>query len=203
MSKLLQIGVLEPSLIIVEGLQSVFLKWGLNCRLTRIESLDDVSDSISRYSLDVIGVNPSVVQHRAKFFQSLKCQSVDVRWVGIVYAYYDQHVLSMFDAIISVSDAPELVVSTLQKLILEESRETEQIYDVLSDREIDVLSLLARGLSNKEVADKLNISVNTAITHRKNISQKTGIKSVSGLTIYAVVKKIITLDDVSDIKGAN
>jgi DNA-binding CsgD family transcriptional regulator len=202
-SKLLQIGVLEPSLIIVEGLQSVLMKWGLNCRLTRIESLDDVNDSILKYSFHLVCVNPSIVQHRAKYFQSVKCQSVDVRWVGIVYAYFDQQVLSLFDAIISVSDSPESIVSTLQKLILEESRDTEQIYDVLSDREIDVLSLLARGLSNKEVADKLNISVNTAITHRKNISQKTGIKSVSGLTIYAVVKKIITLDDVSDIKGGN
>jgi DNA-binding NarL/FixJ family response regulator len=70
--------------------------------------------------------------------------------------------------------------------------------DVLSDREIDILKLLTTGLSNKEIADKLNISVNTVITHRKNISQKTGIKSVSGLTIYAVVKKLISLENLAD-----
>jgi len=50
------------------------------------------------------------------------------------------------------------------------------------------------GNANKEIADKLNISTHTVISHRKNISQKTGIKSVSGLTIYAVVKNIITID---------
>ena len=64
----------------------------------------------------------------------------------------------------------------------------------LSEREIDVLKLLVAGNANKEIADKLNISTHTVISHRKNISQKTGIKSVSGLTIYAVVKNIITID---------
>jgi DNA-binding CsgD family transcriptional regulator len=65
---------------------------------------------------------------------------------------------------------------------------------MLTDRETDVLKLLVEGNANKEIADKLNISTHTVISHRKNISQKTGIKSVSGLTIYAVVKNIINID---------
>ena len=72
---------------------------------------------------------------------------------------------------------------------------TPQNRDTITERETDVLKLLAEGKSNKEIADKLNISINTVITHRKNISQKTGIKSVSGLTIYAVVQNLISLDD--------
>ena len=72
---------------------------------------------------------------------------------------------------------------------------TSQNKDTLTDREIDVLKLLAVGKSNKEIADSLNISINTVITHRKNISHKTGIKSVSGLTIYAVVQNLISLDN--------
>ena len=57
----------------------------------------------------------------------------------------------------------------------------------LSAREIEVLVLITKGLINKEIADKLNISLTTVITHRKNITEKLGIKSVSGLTIYAVM----------------
>jgi len=72
------------------------------------------------------------------------------------------------------------------------------VQDVLSEREIDILKLLTTGLANKEIADKLNISINTVMTHRKNISQKTGIKSVSGLTIYAVVKKLISLENLTE-----
>lgn len=57
----------------------------------------------------------------------------------------------------------------------------------LSPREIEVLRLLARGLINKEIADRLSISINTVLSHRKNITSKLGIKSASGLGIYAVM----------------
>lgn len=59
----------------------------------------------------------------------------------------------------------------------------------LSDREMEVLELVAQGLSSKEVAERLSISVNTVNTHRKSITKKTGIKSVAGLAVYAMLKK--------------
>ena len=68
----------------------------------------------------------------------------------------------------------------------------------LSEREIDVLRLLLAGYSNKEVADKLNISTHTVISHRKNISTKTSIKSLAGLTIYAIQNGIIEVADFSN-----
>jgi len=66
----------------------------------------------------------------------------------------------------------------------------------LTRREIEVLQLITKGYSNKEIADQLFVSTHTVISHRKNISEKTGIKSASGMTMYAILKKII---DVSDI----
>ena len=59
----------------------------------------------------------------------------------------------------------------------------------LSEREQDVLELVAQGLSSKEIAEKLNIAVNTVNTHRKSITRKTGIKSVAGLAVYVLLKK--------------
>lgn len=69
-----------------------------------------------------------------------------------------------------------------------------QHQELLSTREIEVLVLITKGLINKEIADKLNISLTTVITHRKNITEKLGIKSVSGLTIYAVMNGYIAAD---------
>ncbi|MDE6483911.1 MAG: LuxR C-terminal-related transcriptional regulator [Duncaniella sp.] len=66
----------------------------------------------------------------------------------------------------------------------------------LSQREIDVLSLLARGCINKEIADRLSISINTVLTHRKNITAKLGIKSISGLGIYAVMNGYVSESDI-------
>ncbi len=70
----------------------------------------------------------------------------------------------------------------------------------LSVREMDVLRLLLEGLSNKEVADRLCLSAHTVISHRKNISAKTGIKSLAGLTIYAITNGIITVPDTASPK---
>ena len=66
----------------------------------------------------------------------------------------------------------------------------------LSAREIDVLKLITKGLINKEIAEKLNIGLTTVISHRKNITEKLGIKSVAGLTIYAVMNGYIEADSI-------
>jgi len=65
---------------------------------------------------------------------------------------------------------------------------------ILSGRETEVLVLIVKGLINKEIADKLNISITTVITHRRNITDKLNIKSVSGLTIYAVTHGYVDID---------
>ena len=65
---------------------------------------------------------------------------------------------------------------------------------ILSDREIEVMSLIVQGYINKEIADKLNIGLATVVTHRKNIMDKLGIKSVSALTIYAVMHGYVDIN---------
>ncbi len=69
--------------------------------------------------------------------------------------------------------------------------------DDLSEREREVIRMVAMGLSNKEIADKLFIAVNTVMTHRRNINRKIGIHAAAGLTIYAIVHGIINVDDVN------
>ena len=67
---------------------------------------------------------------------------------------------------------------------------------ILSNREIEVLSLIVQGMINKEIAEKLNISLTTVISHRKNIMDKLGVKSVSALTIYAVMHGYIDINKI-------
>ena len=65
----------------------------------------------------------------------------------------------------------------------------------LSEREKDIVAEVAKGLTNKEIADKLNLSIHTVTTHRKNISRKTVINSISGITVYAIINKLVDLND--------
>lgn len=67
----------------------------------------------------------------------------------------------------------------------------------LSPREITIVREVSMGLTNRQIAEKLFLSAHTVMTHRKNISSKLGIKSVSGLTIYAIVNNIITIEEVT------
>ena len=67
---------------------------------------------------------------------------------------------------------------------------------ILSDRELEVLALIVQGYINKEIADKLNIGLTTVITHRKNIMDKLGMKSVSALTIYAVMHGYVDIHQI-------
>lgn len=66
----------------------------------------------------------------------------------------------------------------------------------LSDREREILVSVAKGMINKEIADKFNISIHTVITHRKNITRKIGIKTVAGLTVYALLNNLIDINSV-------
>lgn len=67
---------------------------------------------------------------------------------------------------------------------------------ILSDREIEVMSLIVQGYINKEIANRLNIGLATVITHRKNIMDKLGMKSVSALTIYAVMHGYVDINTI-------
>ena len=81
--------------------------------------------------------------------------------------------------------------------LLEKDMQTEGEYDrEISERERMILRLVALGKTNKEIADELFLSKHTVITHRKNITGKLGIKSISGLTVYALINGLISLEEV-------
>lgn len=71
------------------------------------------------------------------------------------------------------------------------------IEEKLSEREKDIVVCVAKGMANKEIADKLCLSINTVTTHRRNIAKKLSIHSSAGITIYAIMNKLVTLEEVN------
>ena len=192
----INIAVLEPSQIIFEGISNIFLKSGQYFRLFRFDNLNEIEKLFEKEKLDIILINPSQVQNKDKEFMTLKRSRPDSCWIGLVYTFFDQNLLSLFDNTIHITDSPEIIIALVNKSNDSNSLHTQSAeHEQLSDRELDVLKLIVAGLSNKEIADKLFISIHTVVSHRKNISQKTGIKSQSGLTIYAISNKIIQIED--------
>ena len=89
---------------------------------------------------------------------------------------------------------PLVRLQNAPRRVLSEPEEPER--EELTVREKEILVSVAQGLLNKEIADKHNISINTVITHRKNITRKTGIKTVAGLTAYAILNDLIDINSI-------
>ena len=101
-----------------------------------------------------------------------------------------------FREVINLGDTKNEIFEKIKSLILEtdKGKIVPEFINELSEREKTILSYVAKGLTNKEIADKLFLSTHTVITHRKNITNKLGIKTISGLTVYAILNNIISLD---------
>ena len=109
----------------------------------------------------------------------------------------DDEIVRYFDNVVNIYDSREQILRKMESAI--EQNQTNPYSDShdLSERERDVLVLVAKGMANKEIADKLNISIHTVMSHRKNIAHKTGIKSVAGLTVYALLNNLLDAADVN------
>jgi DNA-binding NarL/FixJ family response regulator len=99
---------------------------------------------------------------------------------------------------LSIQDSKASLHNKLEDALAKVQQANEEVEtEELSPREKAILKEVALGLTNKEIAEKTYISTHTVISHRKNITRKLGIKTVSGLTVYAILNNIIQMDDIS------
>ena len=187
------IAVIEPSKILYEGLFASILKSEYDYSFYYFDSFNEIELFYSKKEISVVLINPGLIQNRLNEFAKIKNQYPDILWIGIIYSFFDNSILKLFDDTFSIIDDISIIIRKINSLCnnnFTNSNESGQ----LSERETDVWHFIAKGFSNKETADKLNISIHTVNTHRKNIMEKTGIRSLAGLTIYAVSKGIISID---------
>lgn len=186
------IFICEPSAIVAGGIESILLQMNPSFNIKKSENFNDLLHSIEFNSLNLVLINLSVVHNRIDQFRNILKDNPFLKFTGIITSLHEPQLMSFFDSTITITDKNEEVKTVIKNQLLKEEPE-ENSHQVLSEREIEVLRLIVSGKSNKEIADILHLSIHTVITHRKNISQKTGIKTESGLTIYAVVKNIVSL----------
>ena len=189
----INIGIIEPSPIVIEGIESLLLKLPLRINIILIRDFEDMTSKNSLRNLDFLIINPTQLFNRVRHVKMFRFENPKIRWFGIVYAVFDKETLSNFDEIISIDDTRDTILKKIQKHI---KSTDDRNSNSLSDREIDVLKEIVRGHSNKEIADVLNISIHTVMSHRKNIMQKTGIKSQAGLTVYALTNNILNVENI-------
>ena len=193
-----KIAIAEPSSMLRIGLEQMLRELPDAEVIFSTDNLNSLYARINALRPDVLIVNPLLFDYakratiRAEFDQL-----PNLRLVGLVSSYLESQHQRQFAGIIELNDDFQRIKSTVNQVVNTIHSDDEEVDTApLSDREKDVLVCLSKGLKNNEIADQLNISVHTVITHRKNIVRKTGIKSVAALTVYAILNNLIEEKDI-------
>lgn len=178
--------IVEPSEVIVEGLKAILNDQIRFKVLDPVADVDKLEERIIASRPDILLINPTVVDDVMQL-----PGKQDMAVIALVYQYVGRDVLKNYDAVVEIRDSRPAIIETLAQVTADDTASAHSNYQ-LTKRETAVLVQLAQGKTNKEIADALNVSVHTVISHRKNITHKTGIKSVAGLTVYALLNNLIT-----------
>lgn len=190
------IAIVSPSQVIQLGLSAIVRENSGIYQLQNFNDLYSLQNFLLVNDASVVVIDAGIITFNQKLIISLRKEYSAASWIAIVYQYVNPSVIGQFDDSITIDQGADDIMSVINASLGTEKEHHEEVKtENLSDRETDVLKLLVTGYSAKEIAERLNISVNTVISHRKNISQKTGIKSLAGLTIYAVTNKVISMSN--------
>ena len=187
--------ICETSEIIANGLAEVIDSMAQFDVVARIESPEHLNEKITASDANLLIINPLLLGYQNKeFINQLGKEHPNLVIIALTTSYLEHSILNPYSGVIEINDTRAKIISKMNEFAQSES--TKKADDVeLSKREIDVLVAVAKGMMNKEIADQMNISIHTVISHRKNITRKTGIKSVSGLTVYALLNNLTDEND--------
>ncbi|MCB8995495.1 MAG: response regulator transcription factor [Bacteroidales bacterium] len=191
--------IVEQSYLIRKGIASIINRIEHATVVKELENLDDINSVINKFTPDFLLVNTE------QFKDAQKIRNFEIKFdlknsgIGINHTYSDAPALRTgMREIINTMDSRDLIYSKLENIIRGKINSGSEIIKPteLSEREKTILRHVSLGETNKEIAEKLFLSTHTVITHRKNITNKLGIKTISGLTVYAILNNIIRIEDI-------
>lgn len=197
----IRIAIAETSVIIRGGLTAA-LKRLPNVKVQPIESLsvEALSDCLRTQYPEMLIVNPTFGDYFDVNKFREETAGKKIRLIALVSSFVDASLLTKYDESISIFDDLDILSKKIHGLLNLASGEEElDNQETLSQREKEIVICVVKGMTNKEIAENLFLSIHTVITHRRNISKKLQIHSAAGLTIYAIVNKLVTLNDVKDL----
>lgn len=190
------IAIAETSVIIRSGISHALKRLpDLHLQITELSSPESLATYLRTRTPDILIVNPSFGDYFDvdRFRNELSGNPIKI--VALVSSFINTNVLHKYDQTISILDDIEAISAKINGLHTVDTLLSGET-DTLSIREKEIIVCIVKGMTNKEIAEKLYLSVHTVITHRRNISRKLEIHSAAGLTIYAIVNKLVELGDV-------
>jgi len=195
--ELLTIAIAEPSVIIRSGI-AVVLKRIPRFRIQPVEivSIDTLNNYLGLHKPDILIINPAFWGHFDIARLKEDTANPKLKCLALLYSSVDVSLLRNYDDTVSIFENVEQFKEKLEKLYESPSDENTDETNALSLREKEIITCVVKGLTNKEIARELFLSTHTVISHRRNIARKLEIHSTAGLTIYAIVNKLVELEEI-------
>ena len=195
-NKNMKILLITPSTLLARGLENILNNLG-EFEISHV--IKDYSSKgerkIKSADVDLVIIDPNLLDMATRQnFRIDSAEWTDTPVIAIETSLMDEDSLKQFDEIINLYDEPTTIIRKLRNAVKDDSDIQKSMGEELSSREKEILVCVAKGMLNKEIADLYNISIYTVITHRKNITRKTGIKTVAGLTVYALLNNLIDMN---------
>jgi len=184
-----------PNIIQQKGLASLVRETDASTKIHCLQTDDDLNLVISNHKPSIIYIHSSLL----KTLTLTPTDNEDLRIIRLINERPDSisETTNSFD-ILYLDDTEALITKNIKRnlaLSNKQDKRSDVSENKLSEREKGIVREIALGRTNKEIADNLFISAHTVITHRKNITRKLGIKTVSGLTVYAILNKFIQMEE--------
>jgi len=191
--------IAENSFLIRKGLLSIINSLNGLSIIQEIDNKQELLNYKNKFNPDFIIVNPDLLLKGdyLDLTELFSCYK-KTKFVALVIDHIDEKIKNQFDDVIHINDPKDKIIKKFNKLQKPKYRtgtNNNESSD-LSQREKEILKYLTLGYTSKDIADKLFISIHTVNTHRKNITNKLEIKTVSGLTVYAILNHLINMEDI-------
>ena len=197
MRRRIHIVIAEPSVIIRSGLIAVLKRLtSLSIDIAEISDIHTLVAQLCKFKPDVLIIDPS--QLGVFSLQRLRKEvgHPDIKIIALQNTMVDSMTLKHYDEVVSIYDSLDTIKDKLERIIVTE--ETTNPKQELSVREKEIVVCIVKGMTNKQIADHLILSTHTIMSHRRNIVNKLQIHSPAGLTIYAIVNKLVEIDQIKN-----
>ncbi len=185
--------IAEKSDIIRTGIRYILHELDKNQIVKEVENPEKFKRTIEKEKPFLIFASSDFLND--SFFSNKKNTKDKPIYIGINMGATSQVVADFLYETIDFQSTKPNILAILQKFsVAQTAYNVGKNDNELTVREIDVVREIAKGLTNKEIADKLFLSTHTIVTHRKNITRKLGIKTTSGLTVYAIINNLIEIN---------
>lgn len=199
MVKPINIVLVEHSFLIISGVEKMIAEFP-GTVLAGVFDGDEknLANLVLSINPDIVIVNPELLGEKLNLFVKSFDNQTETVLIGLCSENIKANVRSRFRNMLEIGSEKHELMQQFKQIVRPLLKNEEENKDdlSLSDREKNILRMVALGLSSMEIADKLFLSIHTINTHRKNILRKLGIKTVSGLMVYSLLNRLVSLEEI-------